>query len=38
MNTNDDLVAYEMQKAREAIIEAEFLINNKMWNAAVNRN
>jgi len=31
------LVDYKLVKARNTIVEAELLINNKMWNAAVNR-
>ena len=31
------LVTYRLDTARKTLLEAELLINNKMWNAAVNR-
>jgi len=39
MNSKEktELVIHKLNKARKTIIEAELLINNKMWNAAVNR-
>jgi uncharacterized protein (UPF0332 family) len=39
MKTNDreELVSYRLKKARETFNEIEILIENKLWNTAVNR-
>lgn len=34
---NSELVAYKLTRAKNTLKEAELLIDNKMWNAAVNR-
>ena len=36
-NENKELVAYRMQKAIETIAEVDILIENKIWNTAINR-
>lgn len=35
--TRDDLVKYRMRRAEETILELPILIENKLWNTAVNR-
>ncbi len=39
MNNSEkaNLVSHKLNNAKKTIIEAELLINHKMWNAAVNR-
>ena len=34
---SDDYVRYRLQRARETILEVEILIDNKLWNTAINR-
>jgi len=36
-STNQDLVEYRMQRAKETIEEAELLNENNFWHAAINR-
>ena len=33
----ENLVNHKLQKAKDTIAEAELLMENKMWNAAVSR-
>jgi len=32
-----DLIAYRLSKAKDTLVEVELLINNNLWNTAVNR-
>ena len=32
-----ELIAYRLRRARETIDEVDFLINNRLWNTAINR-
>lgn len=36
-STNQDLVEYRIQRAKETIEEAELLNENNFWNASINR-
>jgi uncharacterized protein (UPF0332 family) len=33
----DEYVQYRLQRARDTIAEVQLLINNKLWNTAINR-
>ena len=35
--TSSDFVNYRLQKAKETISETKILIENKLWNTAINR-
>lgn len=37
MNAKDDYVQYRIQRAHETIQEIQVLIDNKLWNTAINR-
>lgn len=32
-----DLVSYRFERAKETLLEVDVLINNKLWNTAINR-
>ena len=36
-NENRELVTYRMNKALETIADVNILIDNKIWNTAINR-
>jgi uncharacterized protein (UPF0332 family) len=33
----NDFISYRLQRANETILEVKILIDNKLWNTAINR-